>query len=298
MANCPKCGFAGASFTQDGARRCARCSEVYYTGVQYPSPPGYAASVATPGGNKRAVLIVAGAVAVLVAAIAVLALANAEPEARYEGEQPRPLAANESAATPETEPEDGRLSAAITPVMEAMNGSSPWWLLTYRNIGEVTISRPGVTGTFEADGVVLKTQSFAGTVYSLPPGGEIWIRVVPGLSQPAKATFKVDKLQKATRYTTPYKQLEVISHEAQHTSGKYSTVTGRVRNQTDAKSASVHVFAIGYNAAGAPCSFVDAYVSGSGIDPGADGEFTLYAGIWQNELPKRWELTAWGRVSK
>ncbi|MCA8916006.1 MAG: FxLYD domain-containing protein [Planctomycetes bacterium] len=95
-----------------------------------------------------------------------------------------------------------------------------------------------------------------------------------------------------------YRQLQVVSHDAKQTSGKYSTVSGRVRNQTNEKSTSVHVFAVGYDSTGAACSFVDAYVSGSGIEPGAEGEFKLSAGIWQTELPKRWELTAWGRATK
>ena len=162
----------------------------------------------------------------------------------------------------------------------------------------MTISRPAVLGTFTADGRQLKSQSFPGTVYSVPPGGEIWIRVVPGLSRAAEATFKVGKLERTSSYTTMYQQLQVVSHDAKQTSGKYSTVSGRVRNQTNEKSTSVHVFAVGYDSTGAACSFVDAYVSGSGIEPGAEGEFKLSAGIWQTELPKRWELTAWGRATK
>jgi hypothetical protein len=194
-------------------------------------------------------------------------------------------------------PAAGSASAGISVVANGFDKDSPWWLLKYRNTGNVTIANPAVLGEFRAGGAK-KSVRFPATVYSIPPGEDIWIRAVPGLNTAAEAAFTVEQPKPAGHYTTAYAKMAVLDFEWAPTSGKYSKIVGKVRNPLKVKAEAVHLFAVGYDATGNVCAFVDGYVRGTNLAAGAVGEFWLYAGVWQNSMPRRWELTGWARVGK
>ncbi|MCB9933903.1 MAG: hypothetical protein H6841_10830 [Planctomycetes bacterium] len=298
---CPNCAFQGASILFDGSRKCASCGRVYHADFEYPQPPGPAAAMPVAAGAAQKKVGVVAALALVMGAgiVAFVYAARSEPP---EGPRPDPLP---QAEAPEPEPvESGRLAAEIGPeVVVGSNGVSPWWLVEYRNTGEVSISFPKVRAhAKDEQGRAAFDHEAAAWVYRLAPGESVWILVNPTGSHRGRFTaqFEVIGPVQATRSTPRQLKLELPSHEMEPNPSPglraYPFLVGRLRNNSKSRLGSVHVMAVGYNLAGQPCAFAHGYARSTSLQAGEESDFRLGTGTWQAELPATWRVEAWGNV--
>ncbi|MCZ7608038.1 MAG: FxLYD domain-containing protein [Planctomycetota bacterium] len=302
---CPNCAFPGAAILPDGSRKCASCGHTWYFRMEYPHPPAARVAVAATSGNARVVVGVVAAAIVMAVGVAVFLFAGGSGGSHQPPpDTPRP---DVRLAVPQPQPqpeESGRLSAELGPdVVAGHNGISPWWLVEYRNMGEVSIAFPTVKAHVkdEQDRPVLDHETVA-SVYRLPPGEAVWMLVsMPGSYKGRyQAEFEIVGPKRADRYTSKQMRLELVGYELQPNPSpslkKYPYLTGTVRNDSGMRLNSVRVHAIGYDAEGRPCAFAQGYARVTNLQAGQQSDFRMGTGTWQIETPATWRVEAWGTV--
>ncbi len=170
-----------------------------------------------------------------------------------------------------------------------------FWLVTYKNSGEVAIARPSVAiGLFNEDGARVGEERGYATRDYLRPGESTTILVLS--SKPPAYTrteFSIDP--SVSRYASEPLDLEVREHVVNPQSGSRSEIVGTVHNQTDVSAQFIHVLVIGRNDAGDPVAYSSTFATTKNLAPGEQSGFKVRLGTWVIEPPKTLEVSAFGR---
>jgi hypothetical protein len=294
---CPKCRFLGAAIDADGSRRCMSCGHVWVSGFAYPEPPAAHGVVAPSPGRRVGLAILAGVVAVFV--LVVIAIITLSATGGSNGTEP--YLQPEPAPAVDYPVATGPLAAELgVPVTGEIWGSS-WWLIEYRNTGGGTISFPKLIALFkDADGNVIDRVEATSNVYSLPPGDSAWILVTPAKAKGASATFDMMPPEGMQEWSAVTKRLELSDFRVDDNPDipDYGFLSGKLRNTSGRSMESVLVQAVGYDAKDQPCAYTLGYAEGTPLAAGATTGFRISAGTWQKQKPARWEIHAWGTVTR
>lgn len=302
MAHCPKCGFAGAHLLTDGQLRCAGCGTIYQLNLAYPPVPrGGPVAQSKSGMAKLAPFIIFGAVAVIAfAGFFVTMIGGSEPEPH--GETPHPRRSGGDVAE-RPAPEAQVLKAEVgETVIHGMVGTTPWWVISYRNAGTVAIGSPRVrVSLYFENGDHITDVDVSAYVIHLRPGDTAWVFYSASAYKQAR-TIKYEAVtpMEASKYLPEYFRLAVQDVKvAPHASlPNYADVEGKLYNDTGRKVRVSVLQGIGYDSDGNACAYQIGSPNDFNLDVNGRTTFRLRTGAYNAGTPVRWDVHAWGSFRK
>ena len=304
MASCPKCRFAGATMHKDAYLKCANCGHVYWQQLEFPPVPRNRL-IPSPVGRmrQRKALIALVAVASVLLTFAVFttvyftrSVSSGVDSDQYESfETPTPR----KSSAPKVKILQAKVGETI---LHGMNGSYPWWVVSYRNSGNHPIQSPRIGAKFyDGDGRHLKDADFGAYVLYLPPGETCWVFCSPTSAKTArKALFELRKTKPVSKYTREYRRLQVRDVRIQAQSSPalkdYPFVVGSIYNTTGSRVNVRTLQAIGYDENHEPCAYTLGNALTTRLNHRETTSFKLNTGAYVIRQPVRWEVDAWGYV--
>lgn len=167
----------------------------------------------------------------------------------------------------------------------------PFWLLTYRNDGELPIRSPTVElRWFNEAGLLLgRERVTAAAPDVLPPGREIPLRVIaPQLDLDAEPRLQIVPPSLAQAPS----QLKEVG--VRHLRGSDSTVTGTISPLDDEAVRLVHLAVVGRRQDGRVVAWAEHDLTDLVLPPGKQVRFRAEVGPWTTFDAEVWTAHAWG----
>ncbi len=306
---CPRCSSSEAEKVAPDVFVCSHCHTRYIVDHGHARlPEGQQLRTAGAPAKGRIALIVTGIVGLLLAGglASYMAVSKSPPTRTGSANiETPPLQLSNDPETRSQRPPVPSRSEMPTPKLPkaelgaAIKGITSigghFWLVTYKNSGEVAIARPSVAvSLFDEGGARVGEERGYATRDYLRPGESTTVLVLSS-KPPAYARAELSADPSTDSYTSAPLDLEVREHVVNPQSGGRSEVVGTVHNQTDVAAQFIHVLVVGRNDAGDPVAYSSTFASVKNLAPGDQSGFKADLGTWVIEPPTTLEVSAFGR---
>ena len=307
---CPRCSSSDAEKVAPDVFVCSHCHTRYIVDHGHARLPEGQVRTAVAPAKGRIALLVAGVVGLAIiggGASSLVTVPKSPPAPTASANvAPRQIPLSSGPKVPSNRPPvpSSRSEMPAPKLPKAELGATSmgktsigghFWLVTYKNSGEVAIVRPSVTVSLfdNNDARVGEQQGYAARDYLRP--GESTTVLVLSSKPPAYTRAELSADPNTDSYTSEPLDLEVREHVVNPQSGGRSEVVGTVHNQTDLAAQFIHVLIVGRNDAGDPVAYSNTFASVKHLPPGEQSGFKANLGTWVIEPPKTIEVSAFGR---